>query len=68
MEIIPELNPKQLDRLSEFLSNFSLLIIATLILPNMFGVEKPNVVELSRGIILAGGSLILSLGLIRRTK
>lgn len=42
IEIIPQLNKKQLDRLSEFLSNFSLLIIATLVLPNIIGDDKPN--------------------------
>lgn len=65
---IPELNNKQLDRLSEYLSNFSILLVATLILPNMFGLGNPNVVELKKGIILSVGLLILSLAIIKRTK
>ncbi|OGE14060.1 hypothetical protein A2111_00940 [Candidatus Daviesbacteria bacterium GWA1_38_6] len=68
LNLVPELNNKQLDRFSEFLSNFALLIVATLILPNLFGIETPNMVELNRGITLAGGLLILSLVLIRRIK
>ncbi|HBQ50718.1 hypothetical protein A3B42_01015 [Candidatus Daviesbacteria bacterium RIFCSPLOWO2_01_FULL_38_10] len=68
IDIFPELNNKQLDRLSEFLANFSLLLIATLVLPNLFGVNMPNMVELNRGILIALASLIISLVLIKRIK
>jgi len=68
IDIFPELNNKQLDRLSEFLANFSLLLIATLVLPNLFGVNTPNMVELNRGILIALASLIISLVLIKRIK
>ena len=50
MEFIPELNDKQLDRLSEFLSNLSLLFVATLVLPNIFGISRLNANDLMSGI------------------
>lgn len=68
MDIFPELNDKQLDRLSEFLSNFSLLIVATLVLPNIFGVDRPNIFELRLGLIGSGSMLIASLILLRQEK
>ena len=63
---IPELNDKQLDRLSEFLSNFSLLIIASLVLPNIFGTNKPNIIELLGGVILTILLLSISMIVIRK--
>ena len=68
MYSIPELSEKQLDRLSEYLGNFSLLLVATLILPNMFGVSTPDMVEFRKGIISSAGLLILSLSLARKVK
>lgn len=65
MEVIPELNAKQLNRFSEFLSNFSLLIIATLVLPNLFGVDKPNTNDIQSGIVLSVLFLLESLALLR---
>ena len=62
MDFIPELSDKQLDRLSEFLSNFSLLIMATLVLPNIFGGETPNKDYLLSGVSLT--ILLLSLSII----
>lgn len=65
MEIISKLNTKQLNRFSEFLSNFSLLIIATLVLPNLFGVDKPNLIDILSGIVLSVFFLVESLALLR---
>lgn len=62
---IPELNDKQLDRLSEFLSNFSPLIVATLVLPNIFGVDRPNIFELRLGLIGSGSMVLASLILLK---
>lgn len=50
--MIPELSEKQLNRLSEFLSNFALLIVASLVIPNAIGTSEPNIIEFSGGIIL----------------
>ena len=63
-DIFPELNDKQLDRFSELLANFSLVIVASLVLPNILGsVDKRNVNELLSGIVLAilfiGASIVL---------
>lgn len=66
MEFIPELNDKQLDRLSEFLSNFSLLIVASLVLPNIFGTSGPDITELVAGIILTMLLLLTSMVIIRK--
>lgn len=66
MEFIPELNDKQLDRISEFLSNFSLLVIATLVLPNIFGLNKPNTNDLISGILLTILTLTISMIIIRK--
>lgn len=63
---IPEFSDKQLDRLSEFFSNFSLLIMATLVLPNIFGVDKPNMIDLTLGLIVAVGLLLLSMILVKK--
>lgn len=63
---IPEFNDKQLDRISEFLSNLALLIVATLILPNIFNISKPNLGDLFAGIILTFSMLIISMILIRK--
>ena len=57
-----ELNDKQLNRLSEYLSNFSLIIIASLVLPNIFGVDKLNMTELQTFyLITAIGLLAISI-------
>ena len=65
MDLIPELNDRQLDRLSEFLSNFSLIIVATLVLPNIFGSSKPNLNDLLSGLALTILLLVISIILVR---
>ena len=65
MDIIPELNEKQLDRLSEFLANLSLLFVATLILPNIFGGNKPNTNDLMSGLGLTILFLLSSMLIIK---
>lgn len=62
MDYIPELNDKQLDRLSEFLSNLSLLVVATLVLPNIFGGNGLDINELISGAMLT--TLFLSVSMI----
>lgn len=62
-----EFNDKQLDRLSEFLSNASLLMVATLVLPNIFGITQPKMEELIPGLIISFLLLLGSLFLIRRS-
>lgn len=66
MDIIPQLNDRQLDRLSEFSANFSLLILASLVIPNIFGVDKPNMTELILGLMLTAGLLLASITILRR--
>lgn len=66
MDIIPELNDKQLDRLSEFLSNLSLLIVATLILPNIFGTDIPDMNDLVSGAALTTVLISISMIIIRK--
>lgn len=66
MELIPELNDKQLDRVSEFLSNLALLVIASLIIPNLVKIDKPNSIELILGLMSAVILLLGSLILIRK--
>ncbi len=65
MDIIPELNDKQLDRLSEFLANFTLLMIASLVLPNIFGTEI-NSRQFISGITLTILSFLFSMIIIRK--
>lgn len=66
MVTVPEFNDRQIDRLSEFLANLSILIVASLILPNIFGVEKPDTNDLIAGAVLTTLLLIISMILIRR--
>lgn len=66
MDFIPELNDKQLDRISEFLSNFSLLVITTLVIPNIFGLNQPNINNLLSGILLTILTLTISMILIMK--
>lgn len=66
MKFVPELNDKQLDRLSEFLSNTSLLSLASLVLPNIFGIDRPNMFDLTLGLGMTAGFLLASLTLIRK--
>lgn len=68
IDIFTELTEKQLDRLSEFLSNFSLLMLATLVLPNIFGTKQHDMAELVIGMVSVVLSLIMSLILIRSSK
>lgn len=66
INFIPDLNDKQLDRISEFLANFSLLVIATLVLPNIFGASKPNTSDLISGFLLTILTLTISMIIIRK--
>ena len=61
------LTDKQLDRLSEFLSNLALLLVASLILPNLIGVDKLNMMELILGLISTLIVLYLSLFILKKT-
>lgn len=65
LNLEPELNNRQLDRLSEFLSNFAILILATLVIPNIFGVDSPDIDELRLGLETAIVSLFASLFILR---
>ncbi|MBI2315063.1 hypothetical protein HYU93_03335 [Candidatus Daviesbacteria bacterium] len=67
LNLIPELNDKQLDRVSEFMSNFSLLMIASLVLPSFVGVDKLNLGELLSGLVLTIVFLLGSLFVLRTT-
>lgn len=62
---IPELNDKQLNRLSEFLVNFSILTLATLVIPNLIGIDRPNLIELALGVMISLTSLLGSLILLK---
>lgn len=63
---LPRFNDRQLDRLSEFSSNFSLIIVAALIIPNIVGVDKPNMIEVLSGLVIAILLLVASLILLRK--
>ena len=67
MDVIPELNNRQLDRLSEFLANLSIVIVASLIIPNVFNVDKLNLFELVLGVVFTLSLLITSLVVLRQT-
>lgn len=60
-----ELNDKQLDRMSEFLGNFSILVLATLVIPNLFGIDKTNLSELRLGLVVSAGAFVVSLYLLK---
>ena len=66
LRYIPELNDRQLDRLSEFLLNLSLVFVATLVLPNIFGSSKLNMSDLMSGIGLTILFIFTSMILIRK--
>ena len=66
VDIIPQLNDKQLDRLSEFVSNLSLLVVATLVLPNIFEANFPDTKYLLSGIALTILLLSISMILVRK--
>lgn len=66
LELVPELNDKQLNRLSEFLSNLSLLVVASLVIPNVLGPNKPNIFEIIDGIIITILLLSFSIILLRK--
>ncbi|MDO8429450.1 MAG: hypothetical protein Q7S88_02365 [Candidatus Daviesbacteria bacterium] len=66
IDFFPELSDKQLDRLSEFLSNASLLSVASLVIPNIFGFDKLNILDLTLGLVLTAAFLSTSLIIIRR--
>lgn len=61
-----ELNDKQLERLSEFLSNLAVLIVAELILPNLFNVQRPNTLNVIVGLILTWGLVAASIFIVRK--
>lgn len=60
-----EFNDKQLDRLSDFCSNLSILVIATLVLPNIFSIGKPSLDNLVSGVILTLLFIISSMVLVK---
>ncbi|OGY09038.1 MAG: hypothetical protein A2782_00940 [Candidatus Blackburnbacteria bacterium RIFCSPHIGHO2_01_FULL_43_15b] len=60
-----ELNDNQLDRISEFLGNFSILILATLVIPNVFGVDTHNFNNLMSGTVVYGLTLLASVIILR---
>lgn len=63
---LPQLNDKQLNRLSEFSSNLAILTIATFVLPNLFGVDKLSREDLQLGLSLTVGLLVSSMFLIKK--
>jgi len=64
----PEFNSKQLDRLSEFFANLSLLLVAGFIIPNILGNSLPNMVQLKGGVVLSPIALAMSLYIVRSKK
>jgi len=63
-----ELSEKQLDRLSEFCSNLSLLLLSSIVIPELFGFDKALLPSLIFGISATVFSLILSLLLVGRKR
>lgn len=59
-------NNKQLDRLSEFFSNFAILSMASLVFPNIFGIDKLDQLDLKSGVLLTVASLLISMILLKR--
>ncbi len=66
-DIIPELNDKQLNRLSEYLGNFSLLVIASLVIPNLIGNKTFNSLEIASGIIISIMLVSSSIYILKKT-
>ena len=63
-----ELTDRQLDRLSEFCSNLSLLLLSSIVIPELFGFDKALLPSLIFGLTAATFSLVLSLLLIRKKR
>lgn len=66
LDKIPEFNDKQLNRLSEYLANFSLLMFASLVIPNFIGNNELNIAEMTSGMILTFLLLFISINIIRK--
>lgn len=59
------LNDFQLDRLSEFTANLSLVFFASMVTPLFSGVDKMNLFIIVLGLVLSSGSLVVSLFLLK---
>lgn len=66
MEIL--FNDSQLDRLSETLSNFGLLLIGSMVLPILGGIDKVDVFKVLLGLMGGLTSILLSLSLLKGVK
>jgi hypothetical protein len=59
--IVPKLKESQLDRLSEFLANLSLVFFASMVIPLLISLEKFNIMTVVSGSVLTSITLIISL-------
>lgn len=55
------MNDSQLDRLSEIMANFGLLLLASMVLPTIIGVDKADAFKLLLGMVGGVSFLLLSL-------
>jgi hypothetical protein len=60
-----KLNEKQLDRFSEYLANFSLLIFGTVVIPQFIGEPKLQISNLIFGVMATMIFLFISLELLK---
>ena len=60
-----KLNKKQIDRLSEYFANLSLLILGTIVVPQFISVSKLSLINLIFGIIGTVLFIIISLILLK---
>lgn len=63
-----KLNKDQVSRLSEFVSNLSLLVIASFVIPQLQGLDRIDPAMLGLGVITAIAALLFSLFLLRKRR
>lgn len=59
------LNDSQLDRLSETLANFGLLLFASLVIPTLSGIDRADLFKLLLGLVGGLSSFVMSLFLLK---
>ena len=66
--IFPKFSNIQLERLSEITGNLSLLFLGTIVVPMLTGEKRVGILQMTFGFILAFGSLISSLLILKEKK
>lgn len=63
-----EFNDVQLDRLSEILGNFGLLLLGTLVIPVLFGTDGMSAAKALSGLIVSIMAILASLLLLKEVE